>query len=77
MNVLPCGDRAVLLDCSSLEEATGWFEALADLDPVLGAQTVLVHGAPAALRATVAARKLGVPPACGGGIPGVGPPEAP
>ncbi len=57
MNVLPCGDRAVLLDCSSLEEATGWFEALADLDPVLGAQTVLVRGKPAELRITLAARE--------------------
>jgi KipI family sensor histidine kinase inhibitor len=57
MKVLPCGDRAVLLDCSSLEEATGWFAALADLDPVLGAQTVLVRGKPADLRATLAARQ--------------------
>ncbi len=69
MNVLPCGDRAVLLDCSSLEEATGWFEALADLDPVLGAQTVLVRGKPGDLRATLAAREPGVPPARGGQPP--------
>lgn len=69
MNVLPCGDRAVLLDCSSLEEATGWFEALTDLDPVLGAQTVLVRGKPADLRATLAAREPGVPPACEGRPP--------
>ena len=61
MNVLPCGDRAILLDCSSLEEATGWFEALADLDPVLGAQTVLVRGKPAELRATLAARQPQTP----------------
>ena len=66
MNVLPYGDQALLLDCSSLEEATGWFAALADLDPVLGAQTVLVRGKPAKLRATLAERKPGVPPACGG-----------
>jgi len=56
MKVLPCADRAVLLDCASLEEANGWFAALADLAPVLGAQTVLLHGNPADLRATVAAR---------------------
>ena len=57
MKLLPCGDRAVLLDCGSLEEATGWFAALADLDPVLGAQTVLVRGSSAELRAAIAARK--------------------
>ena len=56
MRLLPCGDRAVLLDCGSPEEATGWFAALADLDPVLGAQTVLLRGNPAELRAAVAAR---------------------
>ena len=57
MRLLPCGDQAILLDCASLAEATGWFAALDDLDPVLGAQTVLLHGNPAELRATVAARK--------------------
>ena len=57
MRLLPCGDQAVLLDCESLEEATGWFAALADLDPVLGAQTVLVRGSIAELRATIAARE--------------------
>jgi KipI family sensor histidine kinase inhibitor len=57
MKLLPCGDRAVLLDCASLEEARGWFTALTDLDPVLGAQTVLLEGNPADLRAVVAARK--------------------
>ena len=57
MRLLPCGDRAVLLDCGSLEEATGWFAALADLDPVLGAQTVLLRGNPVELRATLAARE--------------------
>jgi len=56
MKLLPCGDRAVLLDCASLEEASGWFAALTDLDPVLGAQTVLLRGNPAELRAVVAAR---------------------
>lgn len=57
MKLRPCGDQAVLLDCDSLEEATGWFAALADLDPVLGAQTVLLRGNPAELRATIAARE--------------------
>jgi KipI family sensor histidine kinase inhibitor len=57
MKLLPCGDQAVLLDCESLDEATGWFAALNDLDPVLGAQTVLLRGNPSDLRATVAARK--------------------
>jgi KipI family sensor histidine kinase inhibitor len=57
MRLRPCGDRAVLLDCSSLEEATGWFAALIDLDPVLGAQTVLLRGSPAELRAVIAARE--------------------
>lgn len=56
MKLLPCGDRAVLLDCASLDEASGWFAALTDLDPVLGAQTVLLRGNPAELRATVTAR---------------------
>ena len=56
MKLLPCGDRAVLLDCGSLEEATGWFAALTDLDPVLGAQTVLLRGSPTELRAVIAAR---------------------
>ena len=57
MKLLPCGDQAVLLDCASLDEASGWFAALADLDPVLGAQTVLLRGNAAQLRAVVAARK--------------------
>jgi KipI family sensor histidine kinase inhibitor len=62
MKLLPCGDQAVLLDCASLDEAGGWFAALTDLDPVLGAQTVLLRGNPAELRAVVAARKP-MPPA--------------
>ena len=66
MRLLPCGDRAVLLDCGSLEEATGWFAALADLDPVLGAQTVLVRGVPTELRAVIAGRQP-EPPAVGAG----------
>jgi len=57
MKLLPCGDHAVLLDCASLDEANGWFAALTDLDPVLGAQTVLLRGNPADLRAIVAGRK--------------------
>lgn len=63
MRLLPCGDEAVLLDCASPDEATGWFAALTDLDPVLGAQTVLLHGNPSELRATVAARKPKTPAA--------------
>lgn len=61
MRLRPCGDQAVLLDCESPEEASSWFAALVDLDPVLGAQTVLVRGNPAELRVTVAARKPGPP----------------
>jgi len=54
--ILPCGDRAILLDCDSLAEATAWFEALIDADPVLGARTVLLRGDPGALRALLATR---------------------
>lgn len=57
MKLLPCGDRALLLDCGSLAEATGWFDALQDLDPVLGARTVLVRGEPATLRSAIAGRQ--------------------
>ncbi len=54
MNVLPCGDRAVLLDCATLDEAQGWFAALHDeADAVLGARTVLLRGDPPELRALV------------------------
>jgi KipI family sensor histidine kinase inhibitor len=54
MKVLPCGDRAVLIDCSSLDEAQGWFAALHDdVDAVLGARTVLLRGDPSDLRALV------------------------
>ena len=63
MKVLPCGDRAVLLECSTLDEATDWFTALADLDPVLGAQTVLLRGDPAELRAVVSSREPQAPSA--------------
>jgi KipI family sensor histidine kinase inhibitor len=60
--ILPCGDRAVLLDCDSLAEATAWFEALADVDPVLGARTVLLRGDPGALRALVSSRRPSASP---------------
>jgi KipI family sensor histidine kinase inhibitor len=54
MKVLPCGDHAVLIDCSSLDEAQGWFAALHDdVDAVLGARTVLLRGDPSDLRALV------------------------
>jgi len=54
MKLLPCGDHAVLIDCASLDEAQGWFAALHDeVDAVLGARSVLLHGEPPALRALV------------------------
>ena len=54
MKVLPSGDRAVLIDCASLDEAQGWFAALHDeVDAVLGARTVLLRGEPSELRALV------------------------
>lgn len=55
MNIRPCGDAAILLDCADLAEAQGWFAALQDVaEVVLGAQTVLVAGDPAASRQLVA-----------------------
>lgn len=57
MKVLPCGDRAVLLDCESLAEASEWFGALTDANPVLGARTVLLRGDPRELRSLVASRR--------------------
>ena len=58
MKLLPCGDRAVLLDCASLDEAQGWFAALHDdVDAVLGARTVLLRGEPSDLRALVDRRE--------------------
>jgi len=54
VKLLPCGDRAVLIDCASLDEAQGWFAALHDeVDAVLGARTVLLRGEPSALRSLV------------------------
>lgn len=54
MNVLPSGDRAVLLDCASLDEAQAWFAALHErADAVLGARTVLLRGVPSELRRLV------------------------
>jgi KipI family sensor histidine kinase inhibitor len=54
VNVLPSGDRAVLLDCQSLDEAQAWFAALHEqADAVLGARTVLLRGTPAELRRLV------------------------
>ncbi len=55
MKILPCGDRAVLLDCDSLDEARGWFAALdGRAEVVLGARTVLVRGDPRQCRDLVA-----------------------
>ena len=56
MRLRSCGDRAILLDCDSLAEASSWFEALRDLDPVLGARTVLLRGKPESLRAAIPGR---------------------
>ncbi len=54
MRTLACGDRAVLLDCDSLDEAQGWFAALHDeVEAVLGARTVLLRGEPKRLRELV------------------------
>lgn len=53
MRLRPVGDRALLLDCDSLDEARGWHAALADADAVMGARTVLLRGEPADLRALV------------------------
>jgi KipI family sensor histidine kinase inhibitor len=54
VNLRPCGDRALLIDCDSLTEAQGWFAALHDeVDAVLGARTVLLRGQPSALRQLV------------------------
>jgi KipI family sensor histidine kinase inhibitor len=51
VNLRPYGDRALLLDCASLDEAQGWYAALADrAEAVLGARTVLLRGEPSALR---------------------------
>jgi KipI family sensor histidine kinase inhibitor len=66
MKVRPCGDRAVLLDCDSLAEAAAWFQIMADVDPVLGAQTVLLRGDPGALRGLVADRRPSTPAARSG-----------
>lgn len=47
MNIRPYGDRALLLDCDSLDEAQGWFAALdGRSEVVLGARSVLVIGDP-------------------------------
>lgn len=54
MNIRPYGDRAVLLDCDSLDEAQRWFAALdGRSEVVLGARSVLVVGDPASTRALV------------------------
>lgn len=55
MKILPCGDTAVLLDCTSLGEAQRWYAALdGRADLVLGAQTVLVRGNPDELHRLIA-----------------------
>ncbi|MCD9198843.1 5-oxoprolinase subunit B family protein [Aeromicrobium wangtongii] len=60
MRILPCGDRAVLIDCASLDEAQGWFAALENrAEVVLGARTVLVRGEPAEARALIGGTRPG------------------
>lgn len=61
MKILPCGDRAILLELGTLAEASAWFATLHDFDPVLGARTVLVRGEPRELRAVVASRTATLP----------------
>jgi KipI family sensor histidine kinase inhibitor len=55
VNVLPCGDRAVLVECDTLREAQAWFSALREhAEVVLGARTVLVRGDVRATRELIA-----------------------
>ncbi len=61
MNIKPYGDRALLLDCDSLDEAQGWFAALdGRIEVVLGARSVLVVGDPKATRALLRDTRPGV-----------------
>lgn len=54
MELKPCGDRAILLDCADLDEALAWHAALSPrVEAVLGARTVLLRGEPATLRRLV------------------------
>src|SRR5690349_4938775 len=55
MRILPCGDRAVLLDCADAAEARRWHAALREHGATLGATTVLLRGRPADLRSLVGA----------------------
>lgn len=55
MRILPCGDRAVLLDCADADEARRWHAALREHGATLGATTVLLRGRPADLRSLVGA----------------------
>lgn len=63
MKALPCGDRALLLDCADLDDAQRWRAALEGHDEVeevvLGARTVLLRGDPGRLRAVVARTEPG------------------
>jgi KipI family sensor histidine kinase inhibitor len=55
VNILPCGDRAVLVECDTLREAQAWFAALREhAEVVLGARTVLVRGDVRATRELIA-----------------------
>lgn len=67
MNIRPCGDAAILLDCDDLAEAQGWFAALHGVaEVVLGAQTVLVRGDPGRMRALVGSARPTTSAALGG-----------
>lgn len=55
MRILPCGDRAVLLDCADADEARRWHAALREHGATLGATTVLLRGRPVDLRSLVGA----------------------
>lgn len=55
MNIRPYGDKAVLIDCDSLDEAQRWFAAVeaAGVEVVLGARSVLLRGEPTRLHAII------------------------
>ena len=54
MKLRPYGDRALLVDCDSLDEAQRWFAAVhGEAEAVLGARSVLLRGEPSRLRALV------------------------
>jgi len=68
VRLLPCGDTAVLLDCSSLAEASTWHDAITTAglpmveELVPGARTVLVRTAPGQTQAAQRAIRALQPP---------------